>query len=91
MGNIAKKRRGGVWIYVQAVDNSKIVVVPARVDALVYLQDIARNIGPMPLKESINIIPVERCTTIPPEIVREWLYSPEISPRWKPSPFNNTA
>jgi hypothetical protein len=91
MGNIAKERGVGAWFYVHAMDSSKIVTVPARVNVLVYLQDVAGNIGAMPLKKPVDIIPIDRRTAVPPEIVREWLYSPKISPPRKPSSFNYAA
>ena len=91
MGNIAEKCGVGVWIYVHAMDNSKIVTVPARVSVTIDFQDVPGNGGAVPLEEPVNIIPIDWCTTIPSEIVREWLYSPEISPPWKPSSFNYAA
>ena len=91
MGNIAKKRRVGVWIYVYAMDNSKIVTVPARVRVLIDFQNVPGNGGTVPLEEPVNIIPINWCTAIPPEVIREWLQSPEISPPWKPSSSNYTT
>jgi hypothetical protein len=71
--------------------NAKIVTVPLCVSVPVNFQNVPGNGGTVPLEEPVNIIPIDWCTTIPPEVVREWLNSPEISPPWKPPSFNNTA
>ena len=91
MGNVAKECRSGVWIYVHAMDNAKIVAIPARISVSIDFQNIPGNGGTVPLEEPVNIIPIDRCSTIPPEVVREWPNSPEISPPWKPPSFNNAA
>jgi hypothetical protein len=69
MGNVAKKRRRGFWIYVYAINNSKIVTVPVRVRAPIDFQNVPGNVGLMPLEEPVNVISIDRCTTVPSEIV----------------------
>jgi hypothetical protein len=69
MGNVAKKRRVGFWIYVYAMNNSKIVTVSVRVSVPIDFQDVPGNVDLMPLEEPVNIIPINWCTPIPPEIV----------------------
>ena len=59
----------GVWIYVHAMNNSKIVTIPVRVSVPIDFQDVPGNVGTMPLEEPVNIIPIDRCSTIPPEVV----------------------
>jgi hypothetical protein len=73
------------------MDDAKIVAVPARVSVPIDFQDVPGNVGSMPLEEPVNIIPIDWCTTIPSEIVREWLNAPKISPPWKPSSSNYAA
>src|SRR5208283_4036588 len=78
-------------IDVNAVGRSKIVAIPMRVDALVNLQDISGAFDSVPFEKPVNIVPIDRRSSIPTEVIREGCYAPEISPPGKAPPLNDTA
>ncbi len=69
VGKIAKKRRFRRWRNVHAMNRSKVMTIPARVYIPIDFQDIARNVGTVPREEPINIIAINRCTTVPPKVI----------------------
>ncbi len=64
-GKIAEVSWFRLRIDIDAVSSSQVVAVPVTVDVPVDLQDVSSDCGPMPLKESIDVISIERSAPIP--------------------------
>ena len=80
MGKIAEVSWFGLRIDIDAVSSSQVVTVPVTIGVAVDLQDVSSDCSPMPLKESVDVISIERSAPIPAVAMRKWLEPPQIAP-----------
>ena len=76
MGKVAEVSWFGLRIDIDAVSSSQVVTVPVTIGVPVDLQDVSSDCSPMPLKESVDVISIERSAPIPAVAMRKWLEPP---------------
>ena len=90
MGKIAEVSWLRLRIDIDAVSSSQVVAIPVTIDVLVDLQDVSSDCSPMPLKESVDVISIERSAPIPAVAIRKWLEPPQVSPSWQSTSSQQT-
>ena len=86
MGKIAEVSWFRLRIDIDAVSSSQVVAVLATIDVPVNLQDVSSDCSPVPLKESVNVISIERSAAVPAVAMRKWLEPTQVSPSWQSPP-----
>jgi hypothetical protein len=80
MGEIAEVSWFRLRIDIDAVSSSQVVAVAVTIGVPVDLQDVSSDCSPMLLKESVDVISIDRSAPIQAVAIRKWLEPPQVSP-----------